>query len=203
LWCLCCKARYWGGGVRSIENTLIYLTGYPASGKLTIAKELCKRIRAYLVDNHTINNPILQLVRTTGSEKLDPRVWKSTSQIRDVVLDAMVEMADPKASFVMTNVLVDDKGDWKLFEKIRSTAEQRGALFVPVKLICDEKILLGRVSNPERLDKLKLTDANKLQLTFEQYETLPFTHDNMLIIDSGKSSSEASAKRIIQHIGSL
>jgi shikimate kinase len=42
-----------------MNNTIIYLIGFPGVGKLTIAKELCNETSALLVDHHTLSNPRL------------------------------------------------------------------------------------------------------------------------------------------------
>ena len=197
-----CTARgnYRLDGGLKIENTLIYLTGFPASGKLTIAKLLCEETGAFLIDNHTINNPIIQLIRKSGDEILGEQVWTEIAKIRKIVLDATVTIGSPEANYVMTNVLINEKGDEKIFQQIINTAGRRKAKFVPIKLACKTNDLLQRVSNPDRKKHMKLTDAYKLERIIDKYTPLAFMHKNMLKIDTSKSSPEESVQKIIDHV---
>ena len=36
-----------------LQNTLIYLIGYSGTGKYTIAKEISRRLKVVIIDNHT------------------------------------------------------------------------------------------------------------------------------------------------------
>lgn len=55
-----------------MKNTIIYLLGFPGTGKYTIAKEICKQADFKLVDNHLINNPLFTLI-----ENDDKRFYRS------------------------------------------------------------------------------------------------------------------------------
>ncbi len=197
------RGNYWLDGSLKIKNTLIYLTGYPASGKLTIAKKICEITDAFLVDNHTINNPIFQLVRKTGKEKLNSNVWEKTKEIRNIVLSAMVEVGNSKSNYVMTNVLVNTDDDKELFNQIKHTAKQRNALFVPIKIICSQACLISRVANPDRAERLKLTDKERLSSIIREHEILQFEHKNALEIHTDELSANECASKIIQHTLSL
>ncbi len=157
----------------------------------------------YLIDNHAITNPIFQIVRKTGKEKLDDRVWAETAKIRKIVLDAMVEIGLPEANYVMTNALVNTDMNKKLFKSIQDTAERRNATFVPVMLTCNHEEMLKRVGNSDRIERMKLTHIGKLRIMLEEYEPFPLQHENMLEIDTSKLSPEKSAAKIIDHIGAL
>lgn len=130
-------------------------------------------------------------------------IWEKADLIRDVVLDTMAEIGAADANFVMTNVLFNTPAGRKLFEKVRDTAKRRNAVFLPVELKCDESIMLERVSNPEREKKLKLTERKILHHTLSEYETLPFTHENLITIDTGKHSPSESVSLILEHIENL
>ncbi|WP_246228187.1 ATP-binding protein [Wolbachia endosymbiont of Litomosoides brasiliensis] len=51
-----------------MSKTLIHLIGFPGSGKLTTAKELCKVIDAAIVSNNLFNNIILKIVKLRNAE---------------------------------------------------------------------------------------------------------------------------------------
>ncbi|MEM9280079.1 MAG: AAA family ATPase [Pseudomonadota bacterium] len=180
----------------SINNTIIYLTGFPASGKLTIAKRLCEVTGAILVDNHTINNPILQLVRKTGKDRISPEVWHETAKIREIVFDAMTKLVAVDTSFVLTNVLVNLSEDRELFELVRKIAARRKALFLPVKLVCEQNELIRRITNPDREEKLKLTDPARLTEIIEKYDHLELDDLNWLELDTTTQHPDDIIRRI-------
>ncbi len=187
----------------SIENTLIYLTGFPATGKLTISKTLAEKTGATLIDNHTINNPILQIVRKSGAESFPDEVWRETEKIRTIVFDAMVKLAPQEENFILTNVLVDYKGDRKLFELVENTARRRGAKFIPVCVTCNRNILMTRVKNSDRAAKQKLIDPDRLREILDRWRLLPIKHPNHLEIDNSRKSIKECAAAILAHIEAL
>ncbi len=67
---------------------IVYLLGYPASGKYTIAKALAVTPgrRWVVVDNHQINNVIFAVVEPDGVTPLPAAVWDRVEQVRDAVL---------------------------------------------------------------------------------------------------------------------
>ncbi len=64
--------------------------GFAGVGKLTTAKELAKYPNFRLVDNHTWNNPIFNLVRQDGFTALPETVWEKSGKICDIVFEAIV-----------------------------------------------------------------------------------------------------------------
>lgn len=147
---------------KELKNTLIYLIGFPGTGKYTIAKEIIQQAEVKLVDNHLINNPLFSIIQTQGVPRLPERIWDNVDKVWAAVLDTMVHISPPEYSFVLTNVLLnDDPGDLRLYNNIKSTAEQRSACFVPVKLtISDVEEHRKRITTEERRDRFKEVNPN-------------------------------------------
>jgi predicted kinase len=132
-------------GEMAATNVFVYLIGFAGVGKLTTARKLADLLDARVVDNHWINNPIFGLVDRDRGAPLPPTVWEQTRKVRDAVLETIATLSAPHANFILTNSLAnEDPEDRKIYEAVRATAERRGALFVSVRLLCDEDDESGR-----------------------------------------------------------
>ena len=185
-----------------MENTFIYLTGFPGTGKYTIAKEICSVTNMRLVDNHLINNPVFSLIETEG-RKLPERVWRNIGHIWDVVFDTIHNLSPPKAGFVLTNSLYDDETDRAWYAKVLKNVEQRQGLFIPVKLTIGEDALLARRDTPERRQRLKCTNKDNALNDLRARRTLPFVHPNTVQLDVSDLTAEQAAKIILDRARKL
>ena len=94
---------------RCINNTIVYLIGYGGTGKYTIAKELALLTDAVIVDNQLVNRPVFSVLGADGNTRLPDSIWPRIEGIRRIVLDTIVELAQPQASFLFTNELYEGK----------------------------------------------------------------------------------------------
>ncbi|MDM8335237.1 ATP-binding protein [Wolbachia pipientis] len=62
-----------------MNKTLIYLIGFPGSGKFTTVKELFKVIDAVIVSNNLFNNIIFKIVRLKNAE-VTGDLWEKSLQ---------------------------------------------------------------------------------------------------------------------------
>lgn len=186
---------------QKLKNTLIYLIGFPGTGKYTIAKEIIQQADVKLVDNHLINNPLFSIIQTQGVPRLPERIWDNVDKIWEAVLDTMVHISPAEYSFVLTNVLLnDDPGDLRLYNNIKSTAEQRNACFVPVKLtISDVEEHRKRITTEERRDRFKEVNPNSPEKYATRKQILEFEHPNKFILDVTQLPATEAAAKIIQH----
>lgn len=185
-----------------MNNTIIYLIGFPGTGKYTIAKELVKKQPGlFLVDNHLINNPIFGLIRRDGKTKFPEAVWDYTRRMYDVVLDAVIHLADQESSFVFTNCLYNEyPPDRILYQKIQDVAEKRGALFFPIHLSCNLVELQKRIISPDRNARMKWMDPDGLAGIYEKYTILDCNHPCKLELDVTRLAAEETAGAILAHV---
>lgn len=187
-----------------MRNTIVYLIGHYAVGKLTIAQAIAAAADARLFDNHLANNVIFSLIRTDGRTPLPGRVWDLIDVIRDQALLAIEELAPTHASFVLTNCLLeDDPGDRAAYEKVEQLAERRGSVFVPVLVTASDAAHAVRISSPERAKRLKMTDAAGAEKKRQTTQLLRINHPNLLNIETTDLSPADAAEMIIAHVSGL
>ena len=183
-----------------MNNTIIYLIGHYGVGKLTIAKAICAMTGARLFDNHLANNVIFSLVREDGSTPLHEGVWPLIMTIRRQALSAMVHLAGPRTSFVLTNALMDDDPmDRQALDEVMDAARQRHGLFVPVFLTASDAAHAARIPSPERELRLKTTDAEKAEHKRHSRPLLRIDHPNRLDLDTTDLPPDQAARLIIAH----
>jgi hypothetical protein len=186
-----------------VKNTIILLYGYPATGKLTVARELEKISNAILVDNHLVANPLFQIVRADGQAPLPEAIWGFVARIRDVVLDAIINLSAADDSFIFTNCLYEEYSpDHDNYDKWLKLAEQRGAKFIPVMLTCPLEILKQRVGNPDRAVRMKLTSTPELDRLYKTYSLINKPHPNLITLNTSQHSAAEIAKIILERMES-
>lgn len=181
---------------------VIYLIGFPASGKYTIAQEICAQDSNFkLVDNHLINNPIFNVIRLDGITKIPAGVWDNISKIRDAVLDTLVNYSEKEANFVLTNVLLNGQAEDEVqYNCIKDMAAARGAKFVPVVLNCNVEEMLNRVGSAERATRHKISSKEALKDYTNKHELLNIEHENVIKLDNTNLSAHECAKKILDII---
>ena len=137
--------------VMAAESTLVHLLGPAGVGKLTIAQELAPGLKARVVDNHWINNPILGLLDNDRVSPYPTAVWKEIEKVRSAVLETIARISPPGANYIFTNELYDDDPeDRAVVGMVMDTARRRTAPYVPIRLQCAAAELARRVIAPER-----------------------------------------------------
>lgn len=187
-----------------VQNVFVLLLGFPGVGKLTIAQKLSEIFPARIIDNHWINNPILALLDNDGQSKLPDAIWEQTSKVRDAVLSTIVRFCDPNANFILTSAGVQDHArSLESYQQLKNAADQRCALFVPVRLLCNEDELVRRVASPSRLQRLKSVDIADARRRSRTATVLNPSHENVLSIDVTSISTEDCANLIYAHVLAL
>lgn len=179
-----------------MKNVIIYLIGFPGTGKYTIAKEISNLEKFIVVDNHLINNPVFSLIPLDGKTKLPSRIWDNTEKIWDAVLDTMVHISPAEYNFVLTNALFNDnEEDVIVYKKIEQMATARKSKFIPVRLTCSASELQKRIISKDRGARMKEVSAEAALHYHEKEEVLKFDHPNRIDLDvSNLTATEAALK---------
>jgi hypothetical protein len=187
-----------------LKNVIVYLVGFSGTGKLTVARELALLLKARVVDNHWINNPILGLIDSDRVTPFPEDVWDQIAKVREAVLDTIATLSAPESNFIMTHAGYDDDSeDWKIYNAIARVAERRAALFFPIRLLCAEEELLRRVVSSERTLKLKSMDPEAASRDAKGRNVLAVNHANVMTLDVTALSPQEAARIILTHIQSL
>lgn len=181
-----------------MQNTVIYLIGFPGIGKLTVAKQLSIRINARIVDNHLINNPIFQLITIDNTTPIPEMAWYRVGQIREVVLGAIEDLAAQDLNFIFTNeLLASSEHDINVYKQIEQVARKRNSLLVPVRLMCDVDELCKRVTSPGRAEKFKLTSSEAIRQKVTKEQLYEPEHLHTQTIDVTHLTPEQVVDKII------
>jgi len=185
------------------NGAFVYLFGFAGSGKLTIAKAIAERWDCILVDNHSINNVIFGLIDidSKGTRELSEQVWEAVIRVRHAALDSIRKLSRPGRNFLFTNELIEGVERHHVwFHEVAQVAADRGALFLPVRLLVDADELERRITSPEREEKLKLTNPEAARDRSENEDVLrPEGYDH-LELDVTRLEPEESAKRILDDL---
>ena len=171
----------------------IYLIGFSGTGKYTIAKEIAKQASYKIVDNHLVNNVIFS--QLDSSDQVPENAWNAIGKIRAATLEFIEQ--NNRDNYVFTNELLDVGHDRELFDLMKRTAEKRGSMFVPVKLIIDHDEMSRRIAFPERKDRFKSQAICEEDIAKGLIEV---THPNMQILDVTKLSAVMAAKEILNTV---
>lgn len=165
---------------------LVFIYGAPASGKLTIAKELSKLTGYRLFHNHQTRDMVHELYPETLSENY--------GLVQKLRLDIFKYAARHKTNIIFTYVY-DDTSDG-FVAKVVKTVKDEGGNVLFVETTASKDVLLDRVGNDSRKEHRKLTDKSILEEHIDAgvFKSLP--HDNILKIDTGKMSPTESAAKI-------
>ena len=94
---------------------------------------------------------------------------------------------------MFTNTLETDEESKHLFARIEGIARQRGATFLPVFLTRDMDEQLRRVSSPDRVARLKLSDPYVARAYITSAELLVPSGPDVLTVDTTALSPERPA----------
>jgi hypothetical protein len=180
------------------------LTGWPGTGKYTVGKELVAQLvtrghETRLVDNHSVSNPILRVIRIEPDVSVPPEVWDRVRQVRAAVYSAIATLSPPEWSFVFTNYVADTPADREHYRRLEELADARGSRFVPVRMTVEVDELLRRMSQPERAIRMKMTNPDLARRTFLAQELFAPDHESALELDVTHLGPAEAAARIIEH----
>ena len=181
------------------DSTLIvYLIGKPGVGKYTIAKELTKNYGFIVCDNQLINNPVFELLQYDGYAKISDFAWDSIGRIRKEIFDFLIKMHEN--NYVLTNCLAETDEDRELYEQVKSMAEMRGSLFVPVQLRITKEEHLKRLTRPERRERWKSIDPQDAE---DNGPLISICHPHLFELDVSILSPQQAALKILDHVSKI
>jgi shikimate kinase len=176
---------------KSDRPTLVFLYGPPAVGKLTVAKELAKRLPLRILHNHLTIDPVAEILEfgTTG-------FWDVVERFReDLVESAAREGVDVVYTYVFA------LGDEPHVARVVDASERHGGQVTFVQLLAPREELVRRVAEADRKEHRKLSDASDLQRVLEEYDVYtPIPGRSSLSIDVAVLPPAEAADLILKHL---
>jgi chloramphenicol 3-O-phosphotransferase len=185
---------------------IVHLIGFPAAGKLTIARALADAgsptgDRFVVLDNHHINNVIFAVLDLDGATPVPPAVWDRAREVRDVVLRSIEHFSPPEWSFVFTNVLTDDKpSERDVVDRLVDLAKRTARTYLAVVLHCDPDALTARVANSDRRERSKWTDPSGVGEFVRAHGLVDVADLSPLTIDTAAVNPNDAARFILQRL---
>ncbi len=159
---------------------LIYIYGSPASGKLTIAKELAKRTKFRLFHNHLILDMLTQILNFKHKS-----FWNTFNNIFTEIIKGAKEQ---NANLIITRAY-SGKEDFKEHLNIADKT------FL-IRLKCSDEEILKRITNEDRKKYGKINDK-KNYLNWKSKILKESFSDDEIVVDTGKLSVDESVEKII------
>ena len=182
---------------------LYLLTGFPGTGKLTVARALAERIEAAggqtrVVDNHWINNPIFGLIDQDGMTPLPDAVWDRVGEVAHAVIRTVEELT-PLSWDVVFTAYLDGSTDTAWFPRLARVAATRNATLVPVTLLCDVEENVKRIVAAGRRERMKSVDPDEPRRLAVQGPPYAPDHPNTLTLDITSIEPPEAAAAILAH----
>lgn len=135
---------------------IIHLNGWPGSGKLTVARDVARKLDARLLDNHTLHDVAARLC-----DRHTPEYWELYYQVRDLAYKR-VRALPAREVIVMTNAFTfESDREREGWAAVKSLAVSRGVSLVAVTLQCSLEENVKRIAS-DRRHHGKMTDPAPL-----------------------------------------
>jgi AAA domain len=173
---------------------LIFISGLPGVGKLTVAKELSALTGYKLFHNHLVVDLLLSVFPFGSPQFVEQResIWLS-------VFDQACRAGLPGLIFTFA---AENTVRQAFVTKMQETIRVNGGTIQFVELICDDEELRRRMDTPSRRQYTKLTSWTKYEeLKATGAFSAPKLPEPALTVDTGKFDPKNAALQIAQACG--
>jgi len=166
---------------------LVWIYGPPASGKLTVAKELAK-ITSHKVFHNHLTVDLIEAVISSTNEKF----WDYVNKVRYDIFSIFYK---ENINVVFTSVF--DPRHPTNFNKIVNILEKSKRSVYFVQLCPKKEILIKRVGDKSRKQHGKLTSIKRLKEGFKMFDLYAqFNYKHHIQIDNSNITAKTVAKQI-------
>ncbi len=170
---------------------LVFIYGPPASGKLTVARELVKLTGFRLFDNH-VSIRFVESLFDFGTGPFSRLVTKYRFE--------MIEQAAKEGVDSIFTFVYDRKDDDPFVRTVIRRVKRHKGMVCFVRLYCERKELERRVTHRARQSSGKLATKKLLRSVLRRYDLgweVPF--QSSLTLDTGVQSPRKAARVIADH----
>ncbi|OQE21674.1 hypothetical protein PENSTE_c011G09754 [Penicillium steckii] len=181
---------------------LIWINGFPGSGKLTVAKVFKQLTQddTIILDNHQLIDPV-----EARFPRLHPEYQKERHLYRQAIFKEHVyNKAKLSKIVVFTDFQSNNELGRDTATEYKISALESGRVFLPVYLICDLTTNLTRVNTIERVDSgtKKLTNVELVKNLRGKCDLFRFDDCPGLTLDSTGASPLEIASKILDFVES-
>lgn len=169
----------------------IYLYAPPATGKLTIAREICKITGFKLIHNHLFTEILLSVF-----ESKNKHYWKLWAEFKERLAQEAAKAQVP--GIVFTGVYDGQKSDDRYIKSFVTKMKKRNIDIHFVQLTCSQEARKKRIASAQRKKDKKTTTLKRLKERMHEgiFSKMPFNH---LTLDTTTTSAEVNAKKIVEY----
>lgn len=171
---------------------LIFIYGQPATGKLTIARQLEKNTNFKLFHNH-LSVDLIKPIFPWGT----PEFSDVNRKIRLMVFDSAAKSRKVKG-MIFTFCFRPGKND-TFVKKVIKIIKKNGGKIHFIFLECDEKELFKRVKNKDRKKHTKVRSVKDLKKDMHHWGEISFVEN--IKIDNTKISPRKASQIIAEKCG--
>lgn len=169
---------------------LIFLYGAPATGKLTVAREISRRTGFKVFHNH-LSIDCIEPVFDFGT----PSFFKLIEMIR---VETVAEAARENVNLIYTFCYAKNSDDAHVSKIVEAVASKGGEVCFAL-LVCERNEIEKRVLEESRRRYGKANNLKILNEIFDKYDLIsPVNGYESLCIDNTSLSPEEAAKEIIE-----
>lgn len=175
-------------------SVIIHLNGWPGSGKLTVAREVARKLGARMLDNHTLHDVPGRLC-----DRNTPEYWELYYQVRAAAYRRVLALPLHEM-LVMTNALtLESEREREAWAAVKALAAERGVPLVAVTLQCALDENVRRIASEDRRHR-KLSEPASL-LEWRSSLTL-LTDDSVrsLALDNTELSADQAGDAIVAFV---
>ncbi len=172
---------------------LIFIYGPPATGKLTVAKELAKLTNYNLLHNHLIFDMITSTVPWSNDK---------TKQLFEDIAVRMFEEATVQQvqGLIFTHVYRKPQHDEFIKRTIEVVEKNDGEVHL-IQLIADVEVLKERILSEARKEHKKATKVETLEKILNKYDVLStVSYKDSLVIDNSNILPDEVARNIVMSL---
>ena len=182
------------------SGVVLYIFGINGSGKKTVAEYIVDCGAGFkLIDNSAIDRLIFSHI--FPEDKLFKRIPYYSNKIRDTLIDMITENVRMHHSYIFIDQLFQNSTtDLAKYKKVLKFSEDRGNVFIPIKLVCDENMLNSRknISTEEMINR-KIDNKKIIKLNGRSAIFSP-NHKNVLVINTTNRTIPETAEMILEKI---
>ncbi len=172
---------------------LLIIYGPPASGKLTIAKEVAKKTQYKLFHNH-LTVDLLKIFLEFGT----PEFFELNQKMK---LDILEAAAKQGVDGIIYTFVYDRTTDNPFVVKLKNLAERQNISIKFLQIYCEKKELLKRVTMESRKAYKKVQSVEGLSRYLDSGDFVsPIDNVDSIKVDSSNLSIESTVELVISSI---